>query len=100
MEAGHAAAGDLGTRSPGPPSLGDWPDGVTAITRPGDAAPPRRRPRMPAASRLSGRANRPRLLPARQLHLRVRATGGQPAVRHAREDHTGRAGDLRAVRRW
>jgi len=80
-----------------------WAIGLMESRRspgPGDTAPPRRRPRMPAPGRLPGRSNRPRLLAARQLYLRIRAAGGQPSVRHAGEDHTGRAGDLRAVRRW
>jgi hypothetical protein len=55
--------------------------------RAGDAAASRRRHRMPPGCRLLDRAGRARVLGPRQLHLRVRASGAQPAVRHSRPDH-------------
>ena len=60
-------------------------DGVAHLARPGDAATPRRRDRQPAGGGLLDRDDRARVLRARQLHLRLRAAGGEPAVRHAEE---------------
>ena len=79
------------------PPLGHRPDGVAELTRARDAAPPRRRSRVPAAGRLPGRAGRARLLSPGQLHLRLRPAGGEPAIRHRRGDLRARAGHGRAV---
>src|SRR5215207_3964399 len=47
--------------------------------------------------RLLRRADRPRVLGPRQLHLRVRPAGAQPAVRHSRRDRGAGAGHHDAV---
>ena len=86
LEDGHAPAGGQRPSGPQPPSVGDRPDGVAELARSGHAAAPRRGARKPAGSRLPGRAGRARVLGPGQLHLRVRAAGGEPAVR-------GRGGD-------
>ena len=52
LEERHAPAGDLGPDRPVATSLGDRPDGVPHVPRPGHAAAPRRRPRLPAECRL------------------------------------------------
>ena len=96
LEDGDAPAGDLGPPGPVPPRLGDRLHGVADLTGPGDAAPPRRRHRLPPGRRLLDRAGRARLLGPRQLHLRLRAAGAQPAVPHAGADR--RAGPGRSWR--
>ena len=68
-----APAGDLGPPRAAAPPLGDRAPGVAGQPRSGDAAPPRRDPRHPARGGLLRGDDRPRLRPARQLHLRIRA---------------------------
>ena len=88
LEDGHAPAGGQRPPGPHPPSLGDRADGVAELARSRHAATPRRRDRKPPGSRLPDRAGCARVLRPGQLHLRVRAAGGEPAVR-------GRGGDSR-----
>ena len=96
LEAGHAPARDLRARRSLPSPLGDRPDGLTAQPRTGDAAPPRRRDRKPATRRLLDRHDRARVLRARQLHLRIRAAGSEPAVRRRGGERGGGQDDVRA----
>ena len=80
LAVGDAPPGGLGPPVAAAPSLGDRAHGVASQPWPRDAAPPRRDPRHPARGRFLGGDDRPRLRPARQLHLRIRAAGGRPAL--------------------
>ena len=93
-----APAGQLGPPRAAAPPLGDRADGVTSQSRPGDAAPPRRDPRHPARRGLLGGHDRPRLRPAGQLHLRIRAPGGRSALQRG-DRHRVHRGDDAAIRR-
>ena len=71
---------DLRPRRPLPPSLGDRADGVADHARSRKPSTPRGRDRNPAERGLLDRAGRPRVLRPRQLHLRIRDAGAEPAV--------------------
>ena len=86
LEDKHAAAGTLDPRGHDPTPMGHRPDGIAEDTRASHAATPRRRHRMPPGRRLLAPADRPRLLSPRQLHLRLRAAGTEPGLRHPRRD--------------
>ena len=78
---GHASACDLSPSGPGAPPLGDPSDGVTKKPRPGHPGAPRRSHRHPSTRRLLDRNDRPCLLTARQLHLRLRPSRSRLALR-------------------
>ena len=90
--------GGLGPPGAAAPPLGDRAHGVAGQPRPGDAAPSRRHPRNPARRGLLGGNDRPRLRPARQLHLRIRPPGGISAVQPG-DRHRGDRGVRAAFRR-
>ena len=72
-------SGDAASRRAGarPASVGAAADGVADLARAGDAAPSRRRARLPArAAGFSLAHDRPRLRRPRQLRLRLRPAGG------------------------
>src|SRR5437762_12021609 len=96
MEGGHASAGDLGPTGAVTSPVGDRPDGVTPLTRAGDAPAPRCRDWLLSGGRLLDSDGRTRVLPSRQLHLRLRAArGGSPAP-HQTGDRGRGSGDLEA----
>ena len=81
LEDRDAAAGDLGPRRPGSPSLGDRPDGGAANPGPANL---RHHDAVIGNLRAAGfdmRDGRPRVLGPGRLHLRLRADQDEPAVR-------------------
>src|SRR6266545_3129754 len=84
--------------APAPP-LGDRAHGVADHPRSRDAATPRRGDRHPAWGGLLDSDDRPRVRPARQLRVRIRAAGGVAALRGTGDRRRGCRTDDAAVSR-
>src|SRR5215211_7524507 len=84
LAVGDATAGGIRPTGSRTPPVGDRPDGVADVAGAREPPPPRSGHRLPAEGWLLGLDGDTRQLVARQLRLRSRPAGSQPAVRHRR----------------